>query len=154
MIGLGIGSWIDIQIDKRRSKNEKKVLPKNLAIASLMSQSRGRQTLVLSLFLLLGGLFYYFVMSAFHLPVKPEALFLLGGVFLLLQLRQFLLSKRIASQKYGHNPYEAKEFLLFVQEESEKTDFTDGGGKRKIFEDTIDEKQTLTILQGQEAHGA
>ncbi len=129
-------------------KRKKKVWPKDLAIASLMSKKRGVQTFILSIFLLFGGISYYFAMHTLAVSIDYEALIFVTIAILFLNIRQYLLDRRIERQEYGYNSYEAKEFLLFIQKEAEKTDFTSGGG-RKIFDKSIKKEEIISTLSGQ-----
>jgi len=58
-------------------------------------------------------------------------IFLIGG----LSVNQKITEYRIRKGHYGSTPYETREIIRYIEEHADKNNFTDGDGKKKLFQD-------------------
>ncbi len=65
-----------------------------------------------------------------------------------LAINQKALEYRIKHGLYGSTPYEVREIIKFIEEHTEKDDFNDREGRKKIFQDAIEETPKEVIVYG------
>ncbi len=134
-----------------RLEEEQKTRSKNLAVSLLLAYKKFIHTVSLTFSLFICGVLYYFWTTVSNQSIQKEILIILAITISALGYRQYLLHHRTKQSDYGDNRHEAQELITFIDQESEKSDFTGGGGKRKIFADTKKE-EIITSLTGQEVY--
>jgi hypothetical protein len=65
-----------------------------------------------------------------------------------LAINQKALEYRIKYGLYGSTPYEVREIIRFIDEHTDKSDFNDPEGKKKIFQDALEEAPKEVIVNG------
>lgn len=65
-----------------------------------------------------------------------------------LAMNQKALEYRIKYGLYGSTPYEVRELIKFIEEHTDKDDFNDHEGRKKIFQDAIEEAPKEVIVYG------
>lgn len=65
-----------------------------------------------------------------------------------LMINQKVLEYRIKKGLYGTSPYEVREILKYIEEHSDPDDFNDEGGRKKIFQDAVEDAPKEVIVYG------
>lgn len=111
------------------------VMSQDKLLVEIMFQKKAKKLFSLCIFLLILLVGYFigveFNLFSFSIELILITIFLLSALNILL----VTLKYRITKGFYGENPHEAREIMLFLLKESEKEDFDDkNGGKRVLTE--------------------
>lgn len=98
---------------------------------------------------LFSGIFLHVVLSLFDVvQINPWLIGFLMFMVGALAVNQKVMEYRIKYGLYGSTPYETREILKFIDEHTEKDDFGDGDGKRKIFQDSVEYAPKEVVVYG------
>lgn len=121
---------------------------KSQSIVELMVDNKGKKVqkayMVFTITLLAQLGFAYFTKSGINNWFMFFTLFLAGIIY----LNQVILDYRIKKGFYGTNDYEAREIIEFIFTNAEYSDFSSGGGAKKIFPEPEKETQENIIPEG------
>ncbi|WP_190287978.1 hypothetical protein, partial [Marichromatium sp. AB31] len=98
---------------------------------------------------LLIALLIHLSMSVFSV-VNINVYLITGLIFLIgaLSINQKITEYRIRKGYYGGTPYEAREIIRYIEDHSNKNDFTDGDGKKKLFQNAEESTKKEVIVYG------
>lgn len=117
-------------------------------IVGIMVGTKIRRDTKASIFILV-SLLLHFGLAAFKLInlnwLLIAILFFMIGA---LTINQKALQYRIKNGLYGTNPYEAREITQFILQHSDKTDFIDSNGAKKLMPDLKESVEAESIVYG------
>jgi len=120
----------------------------NLTIAEMLFTTKAKHSLIAYTFVAVAVFVHIGLSSLTSQPTSNGLLLFLAIFFALIHINQKILEFRIEKGFYGKNEYEAREMVSFLLNHSDKTDFSDGDGLKKLFPKVKDSEQELEAFDG------
>lgn len=129
------------------SATDKSALDRSTIVGMLVGR-KIKQDTKSYIYLLIGLLvhisLYFFGVTDINIYLITGLIFLVGA----LSVNQKITEYRIRKGYYGSTPYEVREIIKYIEEHSDPNDFSDGDGKKALFQDAEESAEREEIVYG------